>query len=83
MGLCAVYNYDLLRAPCVHITIMQHYKPWLNLQSVDSFKSDRATKIIVTLLFNDGFQKCKNSFKANEILFGKNTICAISSNFYS
>ena len=34
-------------------------------------KSDRATKMIVTLLFNDGFQKFKNSFKADEILLGK------------
>ena len=39
--------------------------------SVEKTKSDRATKIIVTLLFNDGLQKCKTSFKANEILFGK------------
>ena len=65
----------------MHTMIMQHYKH--NLQSVDSFKSDHATKIIVTLLFNDGFQKFKNSFKADEILFGKYTICVISSNFYS
>ena len=34
-------------------------------------KSDRATKMIVTLLFNDGFQKFKNSFKADEIFLGK------------
>ena len=34
-------------------------------------KCDRATEIIVTLLFNDGFQKLKNSVKADEILFEK------------
>ena len=34
-------------------------------------KSDCATKIIVTLLFNDGFQKRKNPVKAAEILFEK------------
>ena len=63
------FNYNLLRALCVHIMIMQHYKrncnPWT------ASKSDRATKIIVTLLFNDGFQKCTNSFEADEILYGK------------
>ena len=34
-------------------------------------KFDRATKIILTLLFKDGFQKFKNSVKADEILFDK------------
>ena len=33
---CVINNYDFLRALCVHITIMQHYKR--RLQSVDSFK---------------------------------------------
>ena len=32
-------------------------------------ESDCSTKMLVTLLFNDGFQKFKNSFKAEDFFF--------------
>ena len=55
---------------CVHITMHALVanaisNPWT------ASKSDCATESIVTLLFNDGFQKCKNPVKADEILFEK------------
>ena len=54
---------------CAHYdacnTVNAIFNPWT------ASKSDHATKIIVTFLFNDGFQKCRNSFTAEEILFGK------------
>ena len=58
-GACAVCNYDLLHTfPKFHTynTTNTLCNPWT------AWKSDRATKIIVTLLFNDGFEKKKNSY---------------------
>ena len=63
------FNYNLLRALYVLIMIMQHYKHNCNPRTAS--KGVRATKIIVTLLFNEGFQKCKDSFEADEILYKK------------
>ena len=81
MGVCTVYNYDLLRVLRVHITMHALVanaisNPWT------ASKSDCTTKIIVTLLFNDGFPKCKNHVKGDGLLKKKSTICVISSNVY-
>ena len=65
-GACAVCNYDLLHAfPDYHVhnTTDTICNPWT------AWKSDRATKIIVTLLFNDGFEKRKIPIKAVYTLF--------------
>ena len=50
---------------CACSTTNEICNPWT------ASKSDRATKIIVTLLFNDGFQKCKNYVEVDKILFEK------------
>ena len=50
---------------CACSTTNEICNPWT------ASKSDRATKIIVTLLFKDGFQKCKNYVEADKILFEK------------
>ena len=65
------FNYDLLCALSHDIcttrlsnTTNVIGNPWTGL------KSDGVTKMIVTLLFNDGFLKFKNPFKADGIFFG-------------
>ena len=56
---------------CVHAHHDAHNITNANCNPWTASISDRATKIIVTLLFNDGIQKFKNSVKADDILFGK------------
>ena len=74
IGLCSVFNYDwlcvLAVGLCVHTSrSCNTTKAFYNPRTAS--KSDHVTKIIVTLLMKDGFQKCKNSFKANELFFWK------------
>ena len=60
-GACAVFNYDLLHAfpdYNAYNTTNTICNPWT------ASKSDRATKIIVTSLFNDGFEKRKIPIEA-------------------
>ena len=69
-GSCEYVHFQLQLVTCTVCAHHDHATLQTQLQSVDSFKN-RATKIIVTLQFNDGFQKCTNSFEADEILYGK------------
>ena len=60
--LCAL-SHDVCTTQSTNTTCVIGY-PWTAL------KSDGFTKIIVTVLFNDGFLTFKNPFKADEIFFG-------------
>ena len=76
MGVCTVYNYDLLRVLCVHITMHALVANAIS-NPLTASKSDCTTKIIVTLLFNDGFPKCKNQVKGDGLLKKKYYMCHI------
>ena len=58
-----------------YITVCSHHDACNTAKTIcnpgTALKSDHATKSIVTLLFIDIFQKCKNSVKAIEIIFWK------------
>ena len=66
-GACAVCNYDLLHAfPDYHAYTIPQTQFAIRGQPE---KSDSATKIIVTLLFNDGFEKRKIPIEGIYTLF--------------
>ena len=79
MGVSAFYNVTAL---CVHITKHATLQTQLAIRG----QLQRVTvplKIIVTLLFNDGFHNVKMLLKLMKSFLGNNTICVIASSFYS